>query len=40
MELEAIQDKGELWHKINLWSNNTLVPSRPFSENCFHDNWT
>jgi len=30
--------KGELWHKMNLWSNYTLVPSRPFSEICFHDN--
>jgi len=30
--------KGELWRKMNLWSNYTLVPSRPFSEICFHDN--
>jgi len=22
---------------MNLWSNNTLVPSQPFSEICFHD---
>jgi len=30
--------KVELWHKMNLWSNKTLVPSQPFSEICFHDN--
>jgi len=30
--------KGELWCKINLWSNKTMVPSQPFSEICFHDN--
>jgi len=30
--------KGELRHKINLWSNYTLVPSQPFSEICCHDN--
>jgi len=28
--------KGQLRRKMNLWSN--LVPSRPFSEICFHDN--
>jgi len=26
------QIKGELWLKMNLWSNKTLVPSQPFSE--------
>jgi len=30
--------KGELQYKMNLWSNNTLVPSLLFSEICFHDN--
>jgi len=33
--------KGELRRKMNFWSNNnnnTLVPSQPFSEICFHDN--
>jgi len=30
--------KGELQCKINLWSIETLVPSQPFSEICFHDN--
>jgi len=30
--------KGQLPNKINLWSNNTLVPCQPFSEICFHDN--
>jgi len=30
--------KGELRHKMNLWSNKTLVPSRPFSDIWFHDN--
>jgi len=30
--------KGELRRKTNLWSNKTLVPCRPFSEICFHDN--
>jgi len=23
---------------MNLWSNNTLVPSQPFSKICFHGN--
>jgi len=30
--------KGELRRKMNLWSNETSVPSRLFSEICFHDN--
>jgi len=30
--------KGELRCKMNLWSNKTSAPSRPFSEICFHDN--
>jgi len=30
--------KGELRCKMNLWSNNTLVSSQPFSEICFHKN--
>jgi len=29
--------KGELRHKMNLWSNKTLVTSQPFSEICFHE---
>jgi len=29
--------KGELGHKMNLWSNYTLLPSQPLSEICFHD---
>jgi len=29
--------KGELWRKMNFWSNKTLVPTQPFSEICFHD---
>jgi len=29
--------KGEE-NSINLWSNDTLAPSRLFSEICFHDN--
>jgi len=30
--------KKQLRRKMNLWSNNTLVPSQPFSEISFHDN--
>jgi len=30
--------KGELWCKMKIWSNKTLVPSQSFSEICFHDN--
>jgi len=28
------QVKGQLQGKMKLWSNNTLVPSRPFSGIC------
>jgi len=36
-ETSCLSLKGELRHKINRWSNNTLVPSQSFSEICFHD---
>jgi len=37
-DMMSLVVKGELWRKMNLWSNKTSVSSQSFSEICSHDN--